>query len=436
MSRKKVQYTVEDFYFLKVGPLWRYFWSEHPAFWFICGYLFIEYFRPQSIYPAIDILPWAQVFLLGALGASFFDKKSSFYWTWTHTWVILFTLQIYLSFLFAYDVSWSKFYAINFYQWIIIFFVVTKVVTTKERFYILFLVFFLCSLKIAVGTSRTFAMRGFGFTSWGLQGPSGYFQNSGELAIQMVILFCISIYLVKTLWARSGNAQKVLLLISLFTPVLTVIGASSRGGQIALVLVLVIYFNLKILKPKILIAAATIFYLIFLLIPEEQKVRFESMGDDNTSEQRILYWTNGYEMIKEHPLFGVGYYNFIPYYSDNYPDDVLFVNPRGEKIAELPHNILVQIGTDAGIPAIIFYIALSISQFIFSKKSDANDYDAVSFGIYKGLCLGIIGYWIAGQFVTVTYYPFLWISVALIVSFKHAFVYQEIKKNQRALTLC
>jgi O-antigen ligase len=78
------------------------------------------------------------------------------------------------------------------------------------------------------------------------------------------------------------------------------------------------------------------------LLPEEQKERFRATGDDKTSQQRLLYWENGWEMMRDHPLDGVGFFNFVPYFERYYSEDMLY------KKAELPHNIFIQVGTDAG----------------------------------------------------------------------------------------
>lgn len=412
MSPRRVEYTVEDFYFMKLRPLWRYFWSEHPAFWFICGYLFIEYFRPQSIYPAIDILPWAQFFLLGALGFAFLDKKSRLSWSWSHTCIFLFAIQIHVSIIFAYNINWSKEYYITFIQWIVVFFLVTSILSTKERIYIFLLVFFLCSLKISIGTSIIFAARGFAFTGWGLKGPPGYFENSGELAIQMLILFCLSLYVFNDMWSKSAKLERGILILCLVTPVLTIIGASSRGSQLAMLVILFIYFNFRLLRMKVFFGVAILFVAMIYLLPDQQKERFETLGNDQTSELRKIYWRNGLAMIKEHPYFGVGYYNYIPYYVDYFPQDILFVNARGDRVPELPHNILIQIGTDGGVPALIFYLLFVHASL--RKTSQRGEFLEIS----KGLQLGLVGFFIAGQFVTVGYYPFLWVSAAIITSIR------------------
>jgi hypothetical protein len=50
-------------YGLDFGHLFRGFFREGPAFFFLCFYFFIEYGRFQTIYPQIDVLPY------GALSA-------------------------------------------------------------------------------------------------------------------------------------------------------------------------------------------------------------------------------------------------------------------------------------------------------------------------------------------------------------------------------
>ena len=50
------------------------------------------------------------------------------------------------------------------------------------------------------------------------------------------------------------------------------------------------------------------------------------------------------------------------------------------------------------------------------KLTKQEDIDPLWKAMAAGLGYGVFGFLIAGQFVTVTYYPFLWIHLALIVS--------------------
>ena len=47
------------FYALKMRRLWEFIKAQPASFWLINIYLFFEYVRPQQIYPAMDVIPWA-----------------------------------------------------------------------------------------------------------------------------------------------------------------------------------------------------------------------------------------------------------------------------------------------------------------------------------------------------------------------------------------
>lgn len=404
---------VEQFFFVKIKNSWQFFKAESFAFKCICLYLFVEYFRPQAIFPFIDFMPWAQVFLTGAFLAAFSDPKAQFRMDPMHIYVLLFSFAIHASFLVAYSIEWSQRYYIFFIQWIVIYFLICWIVTTRERFFIFFLILFFCALKIAAGTARIWVMRGFSFTKWGLMGPQGYFQNSGELAVLMVVLFPLAVYLYINHKDSCKNWEKWILIAGFVCPILTILGSSSRGSQVALALQLLFLFWRKIFTFKALVTIIILTYGVATVLPNEQKERFTSIGEDKSSLQRTLYWKNGWEMMKEHPFLGVGFYNFIPYYDTHYPNDRLYGK------AQLPHNIFVQVGTDAGFTGLLFYMAiitLALTRRLKVKLDETKPDELLLFSIWKGLRLGIFGFAIAGQFVTIGYYPFLWISIAFQTS--------------------
>jgi O-antigen ligase len=122
-------------------------------------------------------------------------------------------------------------------------------------------------------------------------------------------------------------------------------------------------------------------------------------------------------MIRDHPILGVGYFNFAPYFQRYYPEDVLYEH------AQLPHNIFVQVGTDAGSIGLIVYLLLIYRAFRstndvrrWAKTNPKLQFYAV---LSKGFDTAFIGFLIAGQFVTVGYYPFMWIHLALVVCLRN-----------------
>ena len=64
---------MHQLYQLKPTALWQAFRKESLSYWLICFYLFLEYVRPQTIYPAIDVLPWAFVTIMATVALSFHE---------------------------------------------------------------------------------------------------------------------------------------------------------------------------------------------------------------------------------------------------------------------------------------------------------------------------------------------------------------------------
>jgi len=403
---KKIDVTLEEFYAFKFKNMWAYIKQEHYSFWMICGYLFFEFVRPQGIFPEIDVLPYAQLLLLGSLAGAIADPSVRWVSSPANKWLIFYFIWLQLSTLTAYNRDYATYHFMDFFGWFVIYFLMINIINTERRFYITIMIYMLAAGKIAFGTAKSWVMRGFGFTSWGLMGPNGYFHNSGELAVLMVMLFPLSYYAFSYFRAQAATWEKILLNILWIAPILTVLGASSRGSQIALAGQLVLMFRKSLFKIKPLIGIAILVNALIFLLPQEQKDRFTTAGDDRTSQQRLLYWKHGYTMIQENPLLGVGYYNFVPYYNDYYSYDLLYPH------AQLPHNILVQIGTDAGYPALIAFLMMFF--FCIFTPLRCKAVPPVVQHIGYGLAMGVIGYFIAGQFVTITYYPFFWIHLAFI----------------------
>jgi putative inorganic carbon (HCO3(-)) transporter len=403
--------TVKDFYAFSIKNMFAYFFKQHFSFWMICGYLFFEFVKPQALYPQIDFLPWAQLLLMGAMIGAFVDPTIKMVSSVANVYITLFLVTILISIATAFYPQFSRSNFMLFFSWFIIYFLIINIVNTVERFYIFIFIYLVAAGKIALGTSFAWASRGFSFTSWGLMGPTGYFQNSGELAILMVMLFPLAFYLYQYFKEKVKLWERVLLLMFWVCPILTVLGASSRGSQVALLCVMAIMFRKSVFRLKPLIGVVVLVMAFIWLLPDEQKERFSDAGEDKTSQQRLLYWENGWEMMKDYPLTGVGYFNFIPYYEDHYSGDMLYAN------AQLPHNIFIQVGTDAGFIALFLFVLLIL--YCLYAPIQVRGITGVSERdrfIAAGLGYGVFGFVIAGQFVTVSYYPFLWVHLAFIVA--------------------
>lgn len=408
---------------LKIGPLWQGFKNESFSFWMISAYLIVEYVRPQSIIPALDFLPWAQVFILLSLVGLLTDQSKRWVSSSINMWMVLYLVVIVISSVLAYQPAVSYEFLPNFYLWLIIYFLIINIINNETRLLIFLLIFMLASFKISVFGARTWAFRGFSFTTWGLMGPPGYFQNSGELAIQMAVFFGMSYFFFISVKEKVGRLVYWALLLAPITSAMTIMGASSRGGQVALALQLGLIFYRKI-SLKMIIGGVIIVWLGYSMLPAEQLDRFESAGSDRTSQQRLLYWEHGWDMMKKYPAFGVGYFNFSSYYERYFPADMLYAN------AQLPHNIFVQVGADLGFVGLFIYLMMIIKSFRHTAEVRRLEGGGVEnrtwlYNMSLGLDIGFCGFLLAGQFVSVVYYPFMWIHLALVVALRNVVLHKH-----------
>lgn len=413
MRTRRKYVGFEDLCSLKVAETWRYFKGESFAYWMVCAYLFFEYVRPQSIYPTVDFLPWTQLAVIGAFIGCFFDKTVRWVSSPINLISISFFMIVFLSSVFAYFPAHSYERLDILYLWIIIYFLIINIVNSERRFFVFICIFLVASFKISLSLSILWAQRGFSFTAWGLAGPPGYFQNSGELSIQMLMYWPIAWAFVVSLKPFIGKKWYWFLMLMPITAVMVILGASSRGAQLALGIQLIVMNYRKIFNKKMFISLVVCGALVWLLVPSEQMERFQEIGEDKSSQQRLLYWENGLEMLNDNPWLGIGYFNYIPYYEKFYRDDMLYA------IAQLPHNIFIQVGTDSGYIGLFLFVALIFRAFRMYRVfyRDGPEGSIIFSCMPRMLSISLVGFLVAGQFVSVAYYPFLWIHLALTVSF-------------------
>jgi len=424
----EADHPMAGFYSLNLKSLWEYFKQEHYSFWAVCGYLFFQYVRPQSIFPSIDILPWSKICIFLAIGGWLSVRRARWVSVAPSKWMVCYLLVIVASSLFAYrsDVSW--FYFMNFFEWFMVYFIVINIVNSEKRLFIFLLIFIFATYKMSFFGAKTWVLRGFSFESWGLQGPSGPFENSGEFSVQMLMMLPIAYRLTASIKPWLTRFKYGFMLGAPVTAALTIAGASSRGSQISMLVQAYNTFLRGKLGFKPILATAVVLTALYNLVPPEQMNRFQSSGDDDNSRQRLIYWKRGAEMIQDHPVLGVGYYNFIPYFNDHYSSDI-------KGTAELPHNIFVQVGTDAGAIGLGVYVALILSSFSATRaiRLRLKDQDqSWLYNISYGYDAAMVGFLIAGQFVTIGYYPFMWINLAFIAATKNVVFSQTPAKSKRS----
>lgn len=374
------------------------------------AFIVLYYLRPQVIIPGLSIIPWMQIVILLGFLAMVSNNRLKF--TGTHFLAFLFATLAWLSAMNSlYPEISSKNITTPFIFALEVLFL-SNCVKNIKQLQLLLIVFFLCILKMSFFGARVWITRGFGFAAWGIQGPSGFFQNSGEFSLLMAMCVVMSIPLILYMKPKT----KVYWALPL-TAAMTVMGASSRGSQLALLVGLIyLLLTYKVVRFKNLAYIAVLVSIVWALIPNEQVARFETAGSDGTSVTRLEYWSAGIDMAKKYPLLGVGFKTFPEHYDRFYKvRDGSYLSNR----KEAAHNSLIEVVSTLGAPALILYLGLHLSVFSnrsFLQKCKNPVPDLIFLDSFRiSLNGAIVTYFIGAFFMSVAFYPYIYFLLGLTI---------------------
>lgn len=408
---------------LRVRDIWRFLKRQPVSYWLFCIYLFFEYVRPQTIYPAIDVVPWSLITIIACLIVVLIEGKGKRPWTIIDTGMVIYTAVVLISSVFAFQPAYSFSYEQMslYYVWLLVYFLMTSTTSTQERFFVFLISFLLYNLKMSQHAMRSWAALGFGFSQWSATGAPGWFQNPGEMGVEMTMFLPISFMFYVALKPYVSKVKQWILLALPITALGAIAASSSRGSQLAVAAVGLWYLIRSRHRVRGLLIIAVTAFLLIKVLPSDEMERFSSMGSDQTSQIRLTMWKNGIVIAEEHPIFGIGYRNWLPYYRTN-------VDPGGI----LPHNIFVEAGAElgyTGLAAFLFLIAgtIVVNQRTRKMARKLGAPGRFAFWMGHGLDGALIGFLASGFFVTVLYYPFFWVNLGMTVS-----LYIATKRKYRA----
>lgn len=397
-------------YAIRVKEIFSYLRTQNVLFWLVNIYLFFEYVRPQTMYPSLAILPFGQIILLISLGLLFFRSDTSFVKNPSNKILLLFFLVVFLSSILALspEVAFSKISEVI--AWIIIYFLIINIVNTEKRFLVFMLAFLLYSFKMAQFAFRGWAHIGFGFSSGGTGGGPGWFHNSGEFGIQMCVFLPLAFYFYLALKEHWPMWKKGFFLLFPVFAVTGAVSSSSRGALLGVGAVMLWVLFKSRHKLKGLIVLGVVSVLVIAFIPPEQRARFDSVGDDGTSTNRIERWAKGLKMAERYPVFGVGYANW------GVADRAMF---GGD--GDLSHNVFIESLSELGYSGLAVFGLMILFVFINNHQTRKMASETEGGGKFlvcmaHGLDAAMVGFLVSGFFVTVLYYPYFWINLAMTVA--------------------
>lgn len=401
------------------------------AFYGLLGYFLIEYSRLPEMFPVLQPFQLGKIAVALAvvgmlLSAGSRSPTPGAVWSVDACLgLFLFVSVLSASFAEYQGPAWPQ--VINTLQWCIIYFIISRVAASSGRLQVCLFLLLLLNLKLAQFVVRTYlspgAMR-FGEEVLAVQGvgagTTGFFGNAGDLGVAMCVVWPLAGAMFV---AETRRWRKWFFAACFFAFLGAIVASSSRGamlGAAAVSLVAFLRSSKRILGAFMMLAVVVVF---FLFASGASKARMQSALDpehDKTSNDRLEKWKAGMKMFSEHPFLGVGPANFAPEYWTEHP--------RWHRMmATAPHSIYIEGLSELGIfgfmPLLIAWVLLARLNARTRKllrSMGPERCQGFEYHLSLGLDLAFIGYLVSGAFLTVLYYPHLWVLLGLSAALHRA----------------
>jgi O-antigen ligase len=278
-----------------------------------------------------------------------------------------FDLRTPLSIPFLWFVLWSfcgLFFALNkgnsihdFYahlvKYIIIFYLLFNFFATKERLLILIWTIIISTAIYSLGMLIYYYL----ILGNDISTKLGVFMieiPSNIVGISTLFGMLLSLY---QLTNETVAYRKIILIFCLCSITIGTLAIQSRGTILALFVSLILSFSKN---KKILLLFSLFLALVILVTPVKNKMTPGTIMAKIQGDDRIDIWYNYFEIIKDHPIIGIGFgmqttydENLLKHYQARTPD-----RHRTAVLYKAPHNLLVDIAVRVGIVGLLLFLNL------------------------------------------------------------------------------
>ncbi|MCZ6594024.1 MAG: O-antigen ligase family protein [Bacteroidetes bacterium] len=221
-----------------------------------------------------------------------------------------------------------------------------------------------------------------------------------------------SIIILSLFFFELHKRRKILLGVTVVFNYWCLVFLYSRGGYLA---ALVSFFFFGVTKDRrflILLVLGLIFWQSFVPASVQQRIQMSTQGKsgiDKSIEERYDMWDQGWELIKQNPILGYGYY----------ATHNLRIETAGDKKRASLHNGYMQLLLDLGVIGlgiflIFFFICFRVGWRLFRTAEDPF-LKGLGLG-FAGCVLAVLAGNVAGSYwFYLNVSGFYWVNLGLVV---------------------
>ena len=391
------------------------------GFYLVIASLLFEFGRPQALIPGLKYIPFATGFDVLLILNVVMSGKLDLSRLQTKLWIPLFVVMA-----IHVPIAVNNFWALmTFKDMLFTFGLYLGIVT-----YVNSLEKMLTLMKVWLGVLGFLALMGI---ASGGKGIGGWMGDENDFCMVMNMAAPFGYFL---MFSASGVVQKMKYLGFLGAFILAAMASLSRGGFIGLASVGAYcwYRSPKKLNALIVIVVAVLFMLV--LAPAKYWDEIGSSTDDQTMSvgtgaARLYTWGIGMDMFYSNPIIGVGQGNF-PWTFNLYEHGQTF-NERSFA-GRVAHSAWVTLISELGLAGIAIvggmllqcYKDLKFVRRKFAAPGSSQKHGQIvqageDIRVYLARAMegSLIGFIVTGVFISVLWYPALWIMMALVVALRN-----------------
>jgi probable O-glycosylation ligase (exosortase A-associated) len=382
-------------------------------------FLVLEYVRPGSYIPALNLIRLNSVVPLGVIAGTFLTARGAptrELVTEANTKLIVSFLALIVFSALTADVTLYVYNTfVTVFGYVLVYWVIARQIDDVRKIKGVFATLVLIHLALALLTPQMFTDPDARHYL-----ASGTFLGDGNdyaLSVNIAIPFCLFL-----MGDAPTKRHKLFYGSLLLILVLCVVATKSRGGTLALAAVGFYYWlksNRKVLSSVLVVIT------VMLVLAYAPQSYFERMGtisshQDGSSQGRLIAWKAGTQMALDHPLSGVGAGHFPVKFGAEY-------KPKDMQMPWLTaHSIYFLVLGELGLPGIAVLILFFSMNFAANRRLHRDllkrgSSTAVRHAhLLASLSASLLAYAVAGAFLSAAYYPHMFILGGLLVSGRRA----------------